>query len=442
MVNMTVSNVRMTVWAHLRRVPTRMHHRPMRAPSLLAICALSAACGDASSDAGAVDIPLMSATEDVYTAGAYAGEDWETFGRIAKVSFDASGNLHIFDTGAKRIVVLDRDGKLLRTIGREGQGPGEFSYPNAFAIMPDGRVVVHDFPASLHIFDGDGEFLEVVTASPADGLPGSLLIPVSDMRFVSRGGMRITRPGDEEPEDDHLRDIDLFALDGSGREVVYRAWNLPPTEEDEELVAENEQGRREISFSLDRMRAFEPGLHLGVLSDGRLAVVDSMGYRVKLVGMDGTVAATVGRAIAPEPVTDAIRDAERERRTEVFASPPAVEVTGTAGLFDASGLGAQAAASLADQVENMVFTEVIPVIAEMAVDRDDLIWITRTGAGGNGLGPIDLLRPDGEYLGTLPAGELHIPDAFGPDGLMAYIETGELDVPVVRVIRLLSLEPA
>lgn len=442
MVNMTLCNVRLTLWTHLCSVAAGVRRRPMRVPSMLTICALSAACGDAPSDAGVVDIPLTSATEDVYTVGAFAGEDWEVFGRIAKVSFDASGNLHIFDTGAKRIVVLDRDGNLLHTIGREGEGPGEFSYPNAFGIMPDGRIVVHDFPASLHIFDSDGEFLEVVTGNPADGMPGSLLIPVSDMRFVSRGGMRITRPGDEEPEDDHLRDIDLFALDGSGREVVYRAWDLPPTEEDEELVSENEQGQREMSFSLDRMRAFEPGLHLGVLSDGRLAVVDSMGYRVKLVGMDGTVAATVGRAIAPEPVTDAVRDAERARRTEAFASPPAVEVTGTAGLFDAGGLGEQMAAALADQVETMVFTDVIPVIAEMAVDRDDVIWITRTGAAGDGLGPVDLLRPDGEYLGTLPAGELHIPDAFGPDGLMAYIETGELDVPAVRVIRLVSLEPA
>ena len=59
--------------------------------------------------------------------------------------------------------------------------------------------------------------------------------------------------------------------------------------------------------------------------------------------------------------------------------------------------------------------------------------------GGGGPGPIDLLASDGGYMGTLPAGGLGIPDAFGPDGMMAYIETGELDVPVVRVIRLVSL---
>ena len=68
------------------------------------------------------------------------------------------------------------------------------------------------------------------------------------------------------PEDDHLRDIGLFALDGSAREVLYRAWDLPPTPEDEEVVSENAEGLRDVTLSLDRMRAFEPGLHLGVLS--------------------------------------------------------------------------------------------------------------------------------------------------------------------------------
>ena len=76
-------------------------------------------------------------------------------------------------------------------------------------------------------------------------------------------------PGQESedpPEDDHLREIDLFAMDGSAREVLYRAWDLPPTEEEEELDVENEQGRREMSFSFNRMRAFEPETAFGTCS--------------------------------------------------------------------------------------------------------------------------------------------------------------------------------
>lgn len=408
----------------------------VRALTLLTICTLLPACSDTSSGLGDADDPLTPTTEDLYTVGVYSGEDWETFGTVTAVAFDATGNLHILDSDAKRIVVVDPEGNHVRTIGREGQGPGEFSNPFGFGIMADGRIVVNDFLAGIHVFDSEGEFAEVVTLSPFDGLPGAMLLPVSDVRFVSRGGMRATAPG-EETEDDHLRDIDIFSLDGAAREVLYRAWNLPPTPEDEEVVSENEEGRRDVTLSLDRMRAFEPGLHLGVLSDGRLAVADSMGYRVKLIGPDGTVSAVLERQIDPEPVTAAVMAAERERRTEAFSDNANADVAGPAGFLE-PGMVEELMATLEAQVEDMVFTDVIPVIANLAVDRNDVVWIARTGPGAGGPGPTDLLTSDGGYLGSLPADGLRIPNAFGPDGLMAYIEAGELDVPVVRVIRLVN----
>ena len=51
-------------------------------------------------------------------------------------------------------------------------------------------------------------------------------------------------------------------------------------------------------------------------------------------------------------------------------------------------------------------------------------------------GPIDLLTPDGDYIGTYAAGATEMPDAFGPDGLAAFIELDELDVTSVVVRRL------
>ena len=38
---------------------------------------------------------------------------------------------------------------------------------------------------------------------------------------------------------------------------------------------------------------------------------------------------------------------------------------------------------------------------------------------GNETGPTDTVTERGEYIGTLPAGWLRIPAAFGPGGLMA-----------------------
>ena len=406
------------------------------------ICAtlsiLLPACGDSPAGDTGADTPLTPTTVDVYSVGEYSGEDWENFTRVAKIAFDASGNLHVFDPEAKRIVVVDREGSFVREIGGEGEGPGELGYPFGFEILPDGRIVIYDFPRTWELYDPQGVFLDEIALDIFAGAPGSLLMARSDGRIVSRGGVRMARPDQEseEEEDPHLRDIELFTLGDAGKEVLYRAWNLEPTELDEELTTENEQGRTEMSFELTRMRAFEPRLHLGMLSDGRLAVVDSMGYRVKLIGLDGSVVGAIERPVAPEPVTEAIRLAERERRREAFEGLTEVRMEGF-GVVE--GLGEQMRANQLDQVDNMVFTDVIPVIAGMAVDAEDLIWVERTGPGGDGPGPIDILTADGEYIGTLPADGPRIPDAFGPDGLMAYIETGEFDVPIVRVIRLATM---
>ena len=51
------------------------------------------------------------------------------------------------------------------------------------------------------------------------------------------------------------------------------------------------------------------------------------------------------------------------------------------------------------------------------------------------------MTPAGDYIGTLPPDGLRTPDAFGPGGLMAYIERDDLGVATVRVVRLIALEP-
>jgi hypothetical protein len=51
-------------------------------------------------------------------------------------------------------------------------------------------------------------------------------------------------------------------------------------------------------------------------------------------------------------------------------------------------------------------------------------------------GPIDVLNAEGQYVGSYPTGEMEMPSSFGPDGLTAYIEMDDFDVPTVVVRRL------
>ncbi len=424
--------------------------------ALLLSCALSlsfaVSCVEEGLDplAEGADLELAAVTEEMYTVGAFSGEDWEMFGRIADVDFDGSGHLHILDEGNYRVVVVGRDGALVRMVGSQGDGPGELSGPMSAAILDDGRLVVYDMglPGALEVFDEHGSFVGSVTVDPLKGMPGPLLLPFYGDRMVTTGGMtvRMASQGEPEepPEDDHLRDIDVFSLDGSDKEVLYKAWNLPPADEVEEFTATNADGRQEFTMGVQRIRAFTPPLLVGVLPDARVAVVDSVGYRIKLIDVNGTLDGVIERSIAPERVTEAIQEAERARRIEAL-SESAGGTLGRIRIFGAAEMGGEVAEQLREQmlpmIEDMMFPEEIPVVAGMAVDGEGRLWIARTAPGGAGDGPIDIFTPEGDYVGTLPLDAPRIPAAFGPDGLMAYIETDEMDVPSVRVIRLASLVP-
>lgn len=186
------------------------------------------------------------------------------------------------------------------------------------------------------------------------------------------------------------------------------------------------------------MRAFDPGLHFAALSDGRLAVVDFSGYRIRLIGEDGIVGEVLERPLSPTPVTNAVRDAERERRLaelEGSRNPTTLSIAGRPDIRMPDDFASQLREALRARVERMTFAEVIPAIEALAVDFDDRLWVARTPLPDEE-GPIDIVTADARYLGTIPPGGLRIPDAFGPDGLMAYVETHDLGYPILRVVQL------
>ncbi len=408
-------------------------------PPTLAIPAaaslLAGACGDGAPTSEA-DTPLNPETEEIYTIGSLAGEDWEIFGNVGDVAFDGSGNLYVLDTQSKTLLVVDPSGQYLRQIGAPGEGPGEFSNPMSMAVLADGRIAVNDMMRALHLFESDG----TLASSTSFQLPRML-----GNGFVARedGGLLAESPftaftfqGDVPETEEPGRNVDLYSADGHWQRTLYRAWDMPPMPTDSEIMESDRQGGQRVAFTMDRMRAFEPDLHLAPLSGNRIALADSTGYRVKVIGPEGALLTTVARQIQPEPVTDAVREAERERQSSRL-SGGTVSFSLHGGEID-GGLADQLRASMAGAIENMAFADEIPVIDALATDREGRIWVQRTGPGGGADGPTDLLTADGDYLGTFPPGGVRIPNAFGPDGLMAYIDTGEMEVPVVRVVRLLS----
>lgn len=107
--------------------------------------------------------PVLELTEDLLIEGSEEVEE-RMFQSINMLDVDEEGRLYILDEQAGNIKVFDRDGGFTKTIGRKGQGPGEFGLPISLTLAPDRQIIVNDMgQRKLLFFDRDGNYLEQIS---------------------------------------------------------------------------------------------------------------------------------------------------------------------------------------------------------------------------------------------------------------------------------------
>ncbi|WP_420462037.1 hypothetical protein [Candidatus Palauibacter sp.] len=349
--------------------------------------------------------------EEVYRVGSLDGAEWEVFSRVSAVGFSQSGDLYVMDDQGGRIVLVSREGEFVREFGRLGDGPGEFAANTntaiGFTVLRDGRTVVFDGGHSaFQVFAPNGEFERSVR------MPGSslylirTLAPARDGQNVittSVGAFGMGGPADgPEPP---FRPVYRLVLTGDEavQDTVIEAWR-PSGDPD----------------------GFGPALVARALPDGSLVYTDSSAYAIKVATRNGELTRVLTRPFRPEPVTAAIRDGEIER----LLAENEADASSNDRFGDAfAELGRR-------RIRNMEFYHEVPVVRTLRTSWEGTIWVQRRGDGPASDGPIDLLTPDGGYIGTYAAGTTEMPDAFGPDGLAAFIERDQFDVASVVVRRL------
>ena len=71
-----------------------------------------------------------------------------------------TGEIWVVETGAHRITVLSREGKVLKHIGKRGSSNGTFNYPTFIWIDESGKVyVVDSMNFRIQVMDPEGNFL-------------------------------------------------------------------------------------------------------------------------------------------------------------------------------------------------------------------------------------------------------------------------------------------
>lgn len=219
------------------------------------------------------------------------GFEGDLLRRPTNVAVDGQGNIHVVDSGKRRIVVFDRDGRFVAAYGTPGDGETELRSPVDVAVAADGRAYVVDKTLSkIVIYDSTRQ-------------------PVRAIQFADEPPLSVTIAGDE-----------LVVTTGSG------------------VVIGNLDGEFQTGYVA---RGKEPGQFdrpsgVAVGDDGTLYVCDALNYRIQAIGTDGAVKWTYGEPI-PEGV-DAIRFDDETRK---FGLPASITIDENGYLYIVDGLNAE-----------------------------------------------------------------------------------------------------
>jgi hypothetical protein len=88
------------------------------------------------------------------------GEEYDMLSRPMRFIVDREGGIYISDSQDQTIKIFDQNGEYVRSIGRKGEGPGEFSYLGSQTFLPDGKLLAMDsMSMRLNLFDPEGNYL-------------------------------------------------------------------------------------------------------------------------------------------------------------------------------------------------------------------------------------------------------------------------------------------
>ncbi len=143
----------------LRKTPLR----PAATALVHAVTALTLAFAGAATAAPATNnLPAAAPAQravDLKEAWRLGGDDDEDvlLGFVTAGTIGRDGNVYLVDRQLSQVLVIGPDGSLVKTLGRQGEGPGELSNPHGVFLLPDGRLaVIQGFPSRVTTLKPDG----------------------------------------------------------------------------------------------------------------------------------------------------------------------------------------------------------------------------------------------------------------------------------------------
>lgn len=324
---------------------------------------------------------------EALSIGSEDGDPAYQFGKVTDVAVAPEGTIFVLDQMAGEVRAFDADGRYLRTIGGQGQGPGEFSRATGGVFLTDdGRLTIPDLGnRRVSWMNADGSFAGSVAASLESGFP---------VRWDGdrSGGVVVHRRAMGNNQD---------ALLEVGEPIV----RIDPEGDEDTLVVMPRAETVWMEGAAPRFRYFatEPSWDLG--PGGTLRTAMTQAYRIEVRDPAGTLRTVITKPAPPRPLTDE----DQARFTRL--------------LRDALERADVSPPSIDRQIDRLDFGETYPAfnrimegpdgatIVQRVAPLDEITTLDLTEEMSRRLGSTewDVFGADGRYLGTID-----LPARFSP----------------------------
>ncbi len=325
--------------------------------------------------------------------------------RVTGAAVMSDGAIVVANTGTHELRFYDGEGRYLRSVGREGDGPGEFRSVGLVGLLAGDSILVFDSRQDRgSIFDASGTLVrsfrietaeERVWDRPVGVTTAGDVVVLRDVLYVAgqvgsgvdRASMRLSTTGPEGS----LK-ASLGVLPGTERFV---------------LATED--------FMTVRSLMFGRGLHVAVAHD-RIAVGNNDAYSVRILAADGSILHVVRQRRGPAPVRE--EDVRRYIDDQLAEVEDENSRRRTLSMF-----------------EQMPRRETFPAYASIELDAAGNLWVEEYRRPGEEEPVWQVFDREGVFAGRVrpPAG-LRVLD-IGDDYVLG-VATDDLGVERLRLYHL------
>ena len=250
------------------------------------------------------------------TIGVTEGDENFMYGSRVYFNTDKQGNFYVNDWDQKRILKYDSEGQYLLTMGREGQGPGDFG--NAWRPHFDIDENLYVFDLSNHrisYFSKEGNFLKLIK------LPQNFTV----YNIFTNGSYTAVKRIDREEKDGIHHEMTYGVYDSKFIQMgeIHR-YELSPVA----LSGRDSKSRAQFTADILSREALKPSefIHWLVSEDENIYLGYPSDYSIKVFNRKGRLVREIQRIYDPIKVTQ--KDKEHYfhiQETEFFRFIPTSE---------------------------------------------------------------------------------------------------------------------